>query len=223
MSWQVNEDGFRAINVVLKNIIVSAWGVRPDQITGEPAWVDDLHWDVIGKSTELTPEQLKTLTPDQRGQLMQQLLAERFHLRAHLETRTGPVFTLEPAKGGIKLKPIAMTAEQKASGRVAGSGLRVSGGQTAVLEATKISLSTLLSNLALNLQQTVIDKTGLPDDAVYDFTLRWAPDNGEGPAADSDALPLPAALEDQLGLHLQAGRGPVEVLVVDHIEKPLAN
>jgi uncharacterized protein (TIGR03435 family) len=91
------------------------------------------------------------------------------------------------------------------------------------LEAQKVSLSTLLANLAMNLRQTVIDKTGLAADAVYDFTLRWASDYGTGPAADSDALPMPAALEDQLGLRLEPGKGPVKVLVVDHVEKPTAD
>lgn len=222
MSWSADEDGFRAINVTLKNVISDAWGLRPDQVSGEPAWTDDLHWDIVGKSTELTPEQLKALTPEQRGRLMQQLLAERFHLKAHLEARTGAVFTLVPGKGGVKLKPIAMTEEEKTTGKIPGSGMWVNGGQAVVMEAKKVSLPMLIGNLALNLHQTVIDRTGLPADAVYDFKLRFAPDNGPE-ATTGDALPLRTALEDQLGLHLEAGKGPVQVLVVDHVEKPTQN
>jgi len=223
MSWNTDGDGFRAVNVDLKNLISSAWNLRLDQVVGEPSWADDLHWDVSGKATELTPDQLKKLTPEQRNQMMQQLLGERFHIRVHLETRTGPVFTLVAAKGGIKLNPVPMTAEERASGKVAGTRLRGTGGPVMVMEGTKVPLSLLVRNLSGNLHRTVIDKTGLPADSVYDFTLRWARDNGTGPEADTDVLPMPLALEDQLGLHLQAGSGPVEVLVVDHLEKPAAN
>lgn len=223
MSWSDNQDGFRAVNVDLKSFISDAWHLRPDQLTSEPSWVSDLHWDITGKSTELTPEQLKKLTAKQRRQMTQQILADRFHLIAHIEIRTGPVFTLVPAKHGIKLQPIAPTAEEKATGRMPDSGLRISGGDPVVLEAKKISLSGLLGNLALNLHQTVIDKTGLPADAVYTFTLRYNPAYGQGTASEGDAPPMSSALEEQLGLHLESSRGPVKVLVVDHIEKPTAN
>lgn len=223
MSWRSDDDGFRAVNVDLRSVIAGAWDLRSDQVTAEPAWADDSRWDVTGKSTELALEQLKKLTPEQRNQMMQGLLAERFHLIAHLETRTGPVFTLVPAKGGLKLKPIATTAEEKATGKVQGTHMRVMGGDAVVMEGVKVPLSMLIRNLAGNLHRTVIDNTGLPADAVYSFKLRWARDTGTGPATETDALPIPAALEDQLGLHLEAFRGPVQVLVVDHVEKPAAN
>lgn len=223
MSWRANEDGFSILNTELKNVIASAWNVRGDQVTGAPSWTDDLHWDITGKSTELTPEQLRKLTNEQKSQMMQQLLADRFHLKAHLETRTGPVFTLSPAKGGIQLKPIAMTAEEKAAGKVADSRLSMTGGAATVMEAKRIPLSMLMGTLAGNLHQTMIDKTGLPADAVYSFTLRYSSDYGTGPAAESDAPPLTTALQEQLGIHVEAGRGPVQVLVIDHVEKPAAN
>lgn len=223
MSWSDNQDGVRAVNVDLKSFIADAWHLRPYQLTGEPSWVGDLHWDITGKSTELTPEQLKKLTAEQRHQITQQLLADRFHLIAHIENRTGPIFTLVPAKHGIKLQPIALTAEEKATGQIPDSGLSMSGSDPVVLDAKKISLSGLLDNLALNMHQPVIDKTGLPADAVYSFTLRWNPEYGRGTALEGDAPPMSSALEDQLGLHLESSRGPVKVLVVDHIEKPTAN
>ncbi len=154
---------------------------------------------------------------------MQQLLAERFHLKAHLETRTGNVLTLSPAKGGMKLQAVPMTAEEKAAGRVADSRLSVMGGAATVMDAKRIPLSMLVANLAGNLNQNTIDKTGLPADSVYTFTLRWAPDYGSGTAGDSDAPPLPTAIEEQLGIHVEAGRGPVQVLVIEHVDKPAAN
>ncbi len=223
MSWHVSDDGFSVVNTGLKNVIASSWNVREDQVIGAPSWTDNLHWDITGKSTELTPEQLKKLTHEQKSQMMQRLLAERFQLKAHLETRTGKVLTLSPVKGGMKLKPILMTAEEKAAGKVADSRLMTTGGAATVMEASRIPLSMLLANLALNLQQTMIDKTGLPADAVYDFTLRWASDYGTGTPGESDAPPLPTALEEQLGIHLEAGRGPVQVLVIEHVDKPAAN
>lgn len=88
--------------------------------------------------------------------MMRQLLAERFHVRAHLESRTGPVFTLVPAKGGVKLNPIAMTAEERATGKVVGTRLSVTGGQASVMEAKKVPLPLLVKNLAGNLRRTVI-------------------------------------------------------------------
>lgn len=223
MSWRNNQDGFSILNTGLKNVIASGWNVRGDQVTGAPSWTDDLHWDITGKSTELTPEQLRKLTNEQKSQMMQKLLAERFHLKAHLETRTGPVFTLSPAKGGIRLKPIAMTVEEKAAGKVADSSLSMTGGSATVMEAKRIPLSMLIGTLAINLHQTMLDKTELPTDAVYSFTLRWAADYGTGTSADSDAPPLPTALQEQLGIHVEASRGPMQVLVIDHVEKPTDN
>ena len=223
MSGRVDADGFSIVNTTLKNVIASGWHVQLEQVIGAPSWTDTLHWDITGKSTELTPEQLKKLTNEQKSQMMQQLLAERFHLKAHLETRTGPVFTLSPAKGGIKLQPIPMTPEEKAAGTAADSRLGMTGGAAVVMEANRIPLSMLMGTLVGNLHQTTIDKTGLPTDAVYSFTLRWASDAGVGTAADSDAPPLPIALREQLGIHVEAGKGPVQVLVIDHVEKPTSN
>ena len=167
MSWRVSDDGFSVVNTRLKNVIASGWNVRGDQVIGAPAWTDDLQWDITGKSTELTPEEMKKLTKEQKSQMMQQLLAERFQLRAHLETRTGPVFTLSPAKGGMKLKSVPMTPEEKAAGYVADSRLAMTGGAATVIEARNISLSMLMANLEGSLRQNTIDKTGLPADAVY--------------------------------------------------------
>lgn len=222
-NWRTSEDGFRLLNTGLKNVIALAWNVRGDQIIGAPSWTDDLHWDVVGKSTELTPEQLKKLTNEQKNLMLQQLLAERFHLKVHPETRTGTVFTLSPAKSGMKLKPIPMTAEEKAAGKIADSRLSMTGGAATVMEAKRVPLSMLMDTLTGNLRQTTLNKTGLPADAAYNFTLRWASDYGSGTAGDSDAPPLTTAIEEQLGIHVEAGRGPVQVLVVDHVEKPAAN
>ncbi|MGI4758583.1 MAG: TIGR03435 family protein [Janthinobacterium lividum] len=223
MSWRSDTDGFRASNVDLRNAISSAWDLRPDQVVGEPSWVEETRWDIVGKSTELTSDELKKITPEQQNHMMQQLLVERFHLKAHLETRTGPVFHLVPAKSGVKLTPIAMTAEEIANGKVSGTRLSVRGGQAVEMVGKNAPLSLLIKNLALNLHRTVLDNTGLPSNTSYDFSLRWARDVGLGAATDTDALPLPAALEDQLGLHVEAARGPVQKLVVDHVDRPAAN
>ena len=223
MSWRVNDDGVSIRNTQLKNVLASAWNVRGDQVSGAPSWTEDLHWDIMGKSTELTPEQLKKLTNEQKSQMMQQLLAERFHLKAHFETHTGPIFTLSPAKGGLKVQPIPMTAEEKAAGKIADSRLSMTGGAAMVIEAKRISLSMFILNLTGSLHQTTIDETGLPADAVYSFTLRFAPDYETGISSDNDAPSIMAALQEQLGIHVEAGRGPVQVLIIDHVEKPTAN
>jgi uncharacterized protein (TIGR03435 family) len=132
-----------AVNVALESVIADSCNVRSDQVVGEPAWADDLRWDIAGKSTELTADELRKLTQERRSEMMQQLLAERFRLQAHLENRAGTVFALIPAKGGVQLNPTPMTAEEIATGKVADSGLRITGGQTTVMTAAKVPFSLL--------------------------------------------------------------------------------
>jgi uncharacterized protein (TIGR03435 family) len=226
MSWGTRDGKLMAVNVTLKNLIAEAWGVRPDQVAGEPAWTDDEHWDVTGKVTDSEEAVLKKLTREDAKRMEQTLLAERFHIKVHLETRTAPVFNLVPARSGIKLKMLQPAAEddKPSSSAMPRGSLRVQfAGGGYEMTGHGIGMGMLTGNIAGNLQQTVIDKTGVPDDAIFDFTLKYAPATGTDSSQNGDAPSMREALEQQLGLHLEPTRGPVLTVVVDHVDKPAAN
>jgi uncharacterized protein (TIGR03435 family) len=103
-SFGARDGRFVAVNAELRNLIAEAWGVRPDQVAGEPAWADDERWDVTGRVTDADDAVLKKIPKKDTQHMEQTLLAERFHVKVHIETRTGRVLNLVPTKSGIKLK-----------------------------------------------------------------------------------------------------------------------
>ena len=227
MSWGAQNGDLKAINVELKSLISDAWGVRPDQVAGEPAWADEEHWDVTGKVTDTQEDVLKKLTQKDLRSMEQMLLVERFHAKVHLETRTRTVFDLVPAKSGIKLKVLQPNEGDDKSDKnsMPRGSLSIRGAEGGGLEMTGhgVGVDMLISNIAMNLQQTVINKTGIPTDAVFDFTLKFAPETGTNPLQNDDAASIREALEKQLGLRLESTRGPVTTVVVDHVDKPTPN
>ena len=94
MDWYDGKDSFRASNVTLLSFLANAWDLRPDQVAGAPAWVEELHWDMAGKVTDADAAVVQQLSREQMGTMRQQFLRDRFHLRAHLETRTGSVYDI---------------------------------------------------------------------------------------------------------------------------------
>ena len=226
MSWGDQNGSLKCMNVTVKNLIAAAWGVRPDQVAGEPVWADDEHWDVTAKVTDAEEAVLKKLTRQDRERMEQILLAERFHLKAHLESRVASVFNLVPAKGGIKLKMLQSAVDDdKPDSSLMPRGsmmMRTAAGGSYEMTGHGINMQTLLGNIAGNLRQTVIDQTGVASDALFDFKLNFALETGTD-ARSGDAPSLREALETQLGLRLEAARGPVATVVVDHVEKPTAN
>jgi uncharacterized protein (TIGR03435 family) len=206
--------------ITVKTLIERAYGVRSDfhQLVGAPAWVDDAKYDIVAKADEL--EDISKLSPDQedayikrQNQRVQSLLADRFQLKFHSEVRQLPVFALVVAKGGPKLQ--AAKAGQ-ASGFYAGHPGR--------LNCAGVSMSELADDLPEDgVSRVVLDKTGLT--GRYDFKLRWTPDDTPADAAapDSGEGSIFTALQEQVGLKLEPQKGPVEVLVIDHIERPSEN
>ena len=199
-----------------------------------PEWINKTSYVIQGKAPDSIRDAMQKMTPEERGRetrLMQQsLLAGRFKLKVHFETREMPVFELVIAKGGSKLK------EDPGSG---GAVLR-NKGQTAELKGTAMPLKGLISLLMGNADidgRTVIDKTGLT--GTYDLLLDWVPSRlaapvgpgsliqpgtyGPAPAADAEGPSLFTAIEEQLGLKLVPAKAPVEVVVIDHIELPSEN
>jgi uncharacterized protein (TIGR03435 family) len=218
-SAQVNFDSSKLYirNLPLKSMLMMAYGVREGLISGLPGWADSARYDVDAKVTDPDPKIFNDdMTREQRRQLMANLLAERFHLKVHTEVRTLPVYELVIAKGGIKFKE---------SPEVAGSDpnqnkARVNTSRSS-FDASFAPMPELTTQLGEVLGRTIIDKTGLT--GKYDLHLKYAA-NG-APASDAaDAPPdLFTAIEEQLGLKLQPAKGPVQTLVVDHVEQPTEN
>ena len=212
MWWRTTSDGFSASGIGLENMITTAYDlVMPDQIAGLPGWAHSDTFDIEAKMDEDTAAAMKQLPkPEFRRaylSMMQSLLADRFQLKVHHETRELPVYNLVIAKGGSKLKEAA--AGEK--GWTSMSSRQIS--------ATAVDIHSLAFSLANDVGRFVIDKTGLA--GKYDLTVKWTPDDEQ---ATADSGPdIFTALDEQLGLKLVPAKGPVDTIVVDRIEKPSPN
>lgn len=224
MEWGDTEDGFSTSNVVLKTIIAGAYGIKTDLISGGPSWINDTGFDITAKVTGEDVAALKKLTGRQRQAMLQPFLADRFHLKVHTATRTLPIYTLEVAKGGLKLKEVPAVKFDKADPKNTGSSMSFGPG---FFNGERIGMPSLAENLSYIVHRTVLNKTALS--GVYNVSLKYTPedrvseskaDNGNG----TDAAPsIFTAIEEQLGLRLVPTKGPVETLVIDQVEKPSAN
>jgi uncharacterized protein (TIGR03435 family) len=194
------------IALTVRDLLTYAYAVRYDQLSGGPSWAADDHYDILAKS-----EGEGTLTLAQSRQMMQALLAERFHLQIHRETQEVPVYALVVGNNGPKLTPATETTGCY-SVRGDDKGLR--------MEARCGTMDQVARQLAGTAGRFVVDKTGLT--GRYAFTLVWWPAN-RIPPPDSDAPSMFKAVEEQLGLKLESGRGPIEMLLIDHVEKPTDN
>ena len=192
-------------NVTLRSIITMAYRLKDYQVEG-PEWMRSARFDVVAKAPVGTPE-------SQLPAMMRTLLAERFNLQTHKETQDFPVYGLFAAKGGFKLTPV----EPGGSGTDSNTDKR--GGE---LKATKTSMEHFAQWVSGQMDRPVIDMTGIQ--GVYDFTLKYSRENsGDNPEVVKYPV-LPLALQEQLGLRLERKVAPIEVLVVDRIEKtPIEN
>jgi uncharacterized protein (TIGR03435 family) len=191
----------------LLDLITYSYGVRYDQISGGPPWANADHFDIAAKS-----EGEGTLPAAQARQMFQALLASRFQLKVHMETTDVPEYALAVGKTGIKMKLAGPDAKPGGSTRGTDKGLR--------MDVTRGSMAQLARQLSNTAGRPVIDKTGLT--GLYAYTLEWFPAD-RVPPADLIAPSMFSALQEQLGLHLESTRGPVEKLVIDHVEKPTEN
>ena len=214
-------DGFRGTNVPVHTLLLQAYGLHEGESFGEPAWANSEVFDIEAKVAGPDVAAFSKLDSDQLQAMLRQILAERFGLVAHRETRELPVYAMSVAKGGPKLKEFVFDPAVPASAR-RGGGVQMSMGMIAAHECT---IPYFLSMLSRQLGRTVIDRTGLTGN--YDFTLRWSPDNSATSAsegAQADTLPsIFTAVQEQLGLKLESTKAPASVLVVDHLERPSQN
>ena len=210
----------------LKNSVCNTYDVMDFQCLGGPAWFESDRYDIEAKPDSSTTEQLLKLGWKQRGpvqQRMQQaLFADRLKLKVHYETRQMTIFALVVAKGGLKMHE-AKAGDAYANGLKGGDGKAFGGGSYMVgngkMTAQGLSMDALAAQLAGTTSHIVQNKTGLT--GVYDFTLQY--DDSNPPPPDSTAPSIYTALEEQLGLKLESSKGPVQVLVIDYVERPSAN
>ncbi len=202
-SMRLDPGRFTCSNVSLKKLLVESYGVKDYQVSG-PDWFDTEIYDITA-----------TLPPGTTGDdvrlMIQALLADRFKLTFHRDSKEIPVYALVVGKGGSKLQEVEF-------GRGSTSG---SPGQ---LTATRIAIRNLTEFLSRQTGRPVLDMTGLK--GFYNFTLNYTPD--AAPSAPSPETPIPesgvgpslfTAVQEQLGLRLEPRKAPVEILVVDHVEK----
>ena len=202
------------------------------QIAGGPSWIASAKFDMVAKESDETIAKLRGLAVEQQmaavRPMVQALLADRFKLKVHHEMRELPVYALIVAKGGIKMKPsedvaVFSPSPEEARGHsfaMRGRGQLQGGG------ATTEELSNMLSIQPEVTGRMVVNKTGLTGE--YDFMLKWTPDTGSSMAnglasADSSEPSLFTAIQEQLGLKLEAQKNLVDVIVIDSIEKPSPN
>jgi bla regulator protein BlaR1 len=225
----------RAEKIQLSYFVQNAYGVKPFQISGGPAWINSAHYDIDAKANG-------NPNPSQMRLMMQALLEERFKLKVHHETRQLPVYELVVAKGGAKLpepregscvapdpngsSPPPAPGQLFDCGRV----LMMMSPAGAQMRGGKVTVADLVRTLSNVLGQTVVDRTEVQ--RTFDVHLEFTPDETLGglPAPPPVASPstdlhgnLFAAIQEQLGLKLESAKGPVDILVIDSVERPSGN
>jgi uncharacterized protein (TIGR03435 family) len=239
-------DGITLTNLTLFDIMRWNFNIRSfreDQLVGVPKWFTTERFDIQGKVADKDVAAWRKLTEAYRRLVFRKLLVEQFKLAAHWANVEGPVYYLVPAKGGMKIKPVKAgdpnpDAPKGPDGKpFQGSGIFLvdrspSGMKFAFQE---VSLSWLAKGFLANYAgRQAYDNTGTPGDAIYNFTLQFTPDRATAPvmpSSDSGEATAPTdsgpslftALQEQLGLRLEPGKGPVGRLVIDHIDRPPEN
>jgi bla regulator protein BlaR1 len=197
-----------AVNATVENIMEVAYGIHTKQIVGAPVWLSKDRYNING-----IPDVAGVPDFIQKREMYQKLLADRFHLVFHRETREMPIYAITIAKGGPILTPANPNETHINTGNSGGGGQRT-------LKFTNISMSDFSLNMNFYEDRPVIDQTSLP--GRYDFTLRWTDDLSR--ENETGAPPsLFTAIREQLGLRVNAVKGPAEVFVIDSVERPSVN
>ena len=228
VSFQITPGGRLACtNATAKTLIMMAYDLKPHQLDGGPNWLDSDRYDVTAKGEGgRGRDDFHDNFHDDFKVMLQGLLADRFKLTFHRETKELPIYALVAAKNGPKLHATESGGDNKQQFQ------RMGRGQFELQGATMAVLANALSSAV---GRSVMDKTGIS--GSYDIKLEWTPDESEGgmlkaaPDGKDGAAPAPeatgpslfTALQEQLGLKLEAQKGPVEVVVIDHIEKASEN
>lgn len=205
--FQPQPGGRFEAHVTVKAMVAWAYDIREFYVTGGPAWASSDEFTVVAKADA-------SATSDQMRLMLRALLADRFKVSVRRETKEAALYELVIAKGEPKL--------QEAKG---GRGFIAFRGPGQI-DCQRMDMRGLAGYLQTLLGQVVLDKTGLS--GAYSFTLTWTPDEsqagkpGAGPtgAAADPGPSIFTALQEQLGLKLEPARGPVDTIVIEHVEKP---
>ena len=196
-------------NTTLKDVIQWAYHVAAWQLSGGPGWLESERYDIQGIKPEGSGENVSPSQDEQLMSMVQVLLEERCRLRINHQTKRGSVFELTVSKTGPKLSPAVETDDPNAYRGVGDAG-RTSRG--VVLLGKHASVADIAFGLSRVLGRPVLDKTNL--EGVYDFQLEYSRRD------EDDAPSIFAALQDRLGLRLNAAKGRVDTLFIDSIERP---
>uniref|UniRef100_Q021X2 Soil-associated protein, TIGR03435 family n=1 Tax=Solibacter usitatus (strain Ellin6076) TaxID=234267 RepID=Q021X2_SOLUE len=194
---------FEMHNTTLKTLVRAAYALNEYQLEGGPKWLDSERFNLVAKFPQAVPR-------DQTLHMLQAMLADRFHLEIHRVTKTLPEFALVIAKGGPKL--------QEASGEDRDRQSSSQGDR--MIKGRGMPVASLAEMLISAVGAPVVDRTGLT--GKYTFSLAFAP--LQGTPRDDEPLPtIFTVLQEQLGLKLEAIKGPVQVVVIDRAERPAEN
>jgi len=198
-----SSNGRLEASMTAKALILMAFQIKSFQVSGGPGWLDENNYTIVATTGEG-----KSLTNALLGQYLQSLLTDRFHLVYHRETKEHPAYDLLVAKNGPKLTPHANDREGTSSQ-----------GRNGVFHMTgsDLTMAGFSSFLAGHLDRPVIDRTGIS--GRYDVKLDWSSQEG----GEATLPSIFSALQEQVGLRLEASKGPVEILVVDSIDPPTPN
>jgi uncharacterized protein (TIGR03435 family) len=185
-------------NETLKRCIMGAYGLGPNQIAGGPGWMESDRFEIVAKS-EREADGDKALML-----MLRTLLAERFQLRVHFETRTIPALVLEVARNGPKLETVEGGSARTQNGR-------------GLIDARMITMTRFAEVLSRQMDLPFVDRTGL--NGTFNLKLEWTALNAKPDGGPS----VFTALQEQLGLRLESRKMPIEVLIIDHAEKPSEN
>jgi uncharacterized protein (TIGR03435 family) len=214
-------------STTLESLLVPAYNLRGDYVSGAPEWVKSETYEFRAKMDTETAEALKKLPPRERyleqDRMLAAVLEDRFHLKVKRGQKEIPTYNLVVAKGGLKVNDAdpnntyakGITVNDKALG--AGS-MQISSGR---MIAQGVSMDMFADNLAGQVERPVEDKTGLK--GHYDFTLLWSPEDARNSGNDATAGSIFSALQEQVGLKLEPAKGMTDTIVVEHVERPTAN
>jgi uncharacterized protein (TIGR03435 family) len=207
-------NNFRMSGASLKFLVQYAYDIHDFQVQGGPNWINSARYDIAAKMDQPTESEVGNPStvhqgPEARQKLvelrLQALLADRFGLRIHRESKEMPVYAMVVGKGGSKLMPPKVN-----TGYTTARGL---------LKCGDFSMSDLALSLSEFVSRMVIDKTGLT--GRYSFTLKWTPEDYQD--ADQVLPGLFTALQEQLGLRLETQKAQVPIVVIDKIVRPSEN
>ncbi len=237
-TYGAGKGGSGGQNVTLKILIAFAYRLQQFQVSGGPRWIESDRFDVEGKAEDprADPEQLRLM--------LRSLFEDRFKLKVHRETKPSAVYALVVGKGGPKIKLSPDQSPENVDGpSPPGAGpnhgaIRIGAGN---LVGNAVTLSWFATMLSQRIDRLIVDRTNLA--GRFDIRLQWTPSPGENPfdpggnklpptiidmsgntvLTDSSGPSIFSAIQEQLGLKLESAKAPVELLVIDHVEKPSAN